>query len=268
MRRGFCLIGLGVRLVGDGRRRRSRDARRRKRRTKRQIWADTGRCMHCGGERSLTASGRPRVRCQRCYDQHQAAINRRRRLNLCLDCEAQVGDPWEGYGPVRCAVCLAKYKRMYLAYATRRKMAEQPRKCPDCTGLAAPRRKRCPECQARIVAHRAAEARAKTPSSVRYHAMKDEIYAAYGNRCVGCGQSDRMFLCIDHVLNDAYLDVKKDGKTRISGSSLYKKIRDLGFPDRYQILCHNCNRAKHVNGGVLPWTPKTSSPERQTHSET
>lgn len=77
--------------------------------------------------------------------------------------------------------------------------------------------------------------------------LKLEVIAAYGGRCRCCGDPNWQFLTVDHVYGD--------GKTeRESGlySNFYTWLKERGFPkDRYQLLCMNCNVAKH-RYGVCP----------------
>lgn len=69
-----------------------------------------------------------------------------------------------------------------------------------------------------------------------------ETIKAYGGKCSCCGEDKPEFLTIDHVYNDGN-DKRKLGEK--SGGTLYRVLRDLGFPkDRYQLLCMNCNFAK------------------------
>ncbi len=58
-----------------------------------------------------------------------------------------------------------------------------------------------------------------------------------------------MFLCVDHVNNDGAEHRKKTGS---SGSQICVWLVNEGFPDGFQILCYNCNFAKHLNGGTCP----------------
>jgi hypothetical protein len=76
---------------------------------------------------------------------------------------------------------------------------------------------------------------------------KDEVYNAYGGYiCKCCGETDAIFLTIDHVNNDGYLH-RKQFKTDI-----YSWLRTNGYPAGFQVLCWNCNRAKHYNDGICP----------------
>ena len=75
--------------------------------------------------------------------------------------------------------------------------------------------------------------------SSSYRDKRKSILDALGNRCVCCGETEEIYLEIDHVFNDGSKD---------KAPSL-KKIKEN--KERYQILCCNCNRAKHKNGGEL-----------------
>ncbi len=90
-------------------------------------------------------------------------------------------------------------------------------------------------------------------NSVSWKAMKQtlrkEFYEKYGGKCNCCGEGNWKFLTIDHVQNDG-------GKERkaLSGNSiaLYKKALERIDPERYQILCYNCNCGRAYNGDVCP----------------
>ena len=78
----------------------------------------------------------------------------------------------------------------------------------------------------------------------------EDLYKLMGGKCVCCGIDDSIYFSIDHVNNDGYLE-RKNGKAK-------KKLtisRYLEAPERFQLLCANCNWAKHVNGGKL-YKPK------------
>lgn len=80
--------------------------------------------------------------------------------------------------------------------------------------------------------------------------LRDAVYAAYGGYCcVCCGESEPMFLTIDHIDNDGAAHRKGELK---KCQSLYHWLKDHGFPPGFQVLCRNCNWGKHVNGGVCP----------------
>jgi hypothetical protein len=75
---------------------------------------------------------------------------------------------------------------------------------------------------------------------------KRELYDILGNICVCCGEADKMYLEIDHVYNDGSAH-RKSSHWHPSVLMAYLKENPGGL----QILCSNCNRAKHKNGGKL-----------------
>lgn len=78
---------------------------------------------------------------------------------------------------------------------------------------------------------------------------KKEIFQAYGGQCVCCGESNSIFLTIDHVDGKGSEHRKLIGLSSPTGKSFYHWLKKQGYPkDNYQILCFNCNFAKHVLG--------------------
>ena len=77
------------------------------------------------------------------------------------------------------------------------------------------------------------------------------VFNHYGKVCNCCGEIMPKFLTIDHVNNDGYMEKTKNGN-RISGVHLYYKIIRECFPDKYQVLCMNCNWGKSNNKGICP----------------
>jgi transcription elongation factor Elf1 len=73
--------------------------------------------------------------------------------------------------------------------------------------------------------------------------LKDMAYAAYGGyRCACCGETEEVFLSIDHVKNDGWVRCRQ----------IYKWLAKNSWPDGFQILCMNCNFGKYRNGGTCP----------------
>lgn len=82
--------------------------------------------------------------------------------------------------------------------------------------------------------------------------LREEVFAAYGGyRCSCCGETERLFLTIDHVENDG-ARMRADGTHGRGGTQFYQWLRINGFPKGFQVLCVNCNYGKHRNGGVCP----------------
>lgn len=71
-------------------------------------------------------------------------------------------------------------------------------------------------------------------------ALKEQAYAAYGGYiCRCCGETEPVFLCLDHINNDGAAHRKA-----VRPESLYAWLRRNGYPPIMQVLCHNCNNAK------------------------
>jgi len=100
-----------------------------------------------------------------------------------------------------------------------------------------------------VAAIRAAES-AKTKRSQTV--CRNAVFAAYGGyTCNCCGETESLFLSIDHINNDG-AEERKSGKYNGSGSAFYGWLRKNKFPSGYQVLCMNCQVGKHKNGGVCP----------------
>lgn len=87
--------------------------------------------------------------------------------------------------------------------------------------------------------------------------VKRTVFDHYGSVCGCCGEAEIVFLALDHINNDGASQRKTDNK---AGSLLYEFILKNGFPDDLQLLCHNCNLGRHINGGICPHltTPRNS----------
>lgn len=63
----------------------------------------------------------------------------------------------------------------------------------------------------------------------------------YGGRCACCGESRPEFLTLDHI------EGRGPGDT-LRGPKAWTRLRRLGWPEGYQVLCFNCNCAKGIYG--------------------
>jgi hypothetical protein len=81
--------------------------------------------------------------------------------------------------------------------------------------------------------------------------MMREFFEMYGNKCACCGETDYIFLTMDHVQNDG--NKRRHGYGANNLTEYRIAIKEYR-PDVYQILCYNCNHAKHLNGGACPHT--------------
>lgn len=122
------------------------------------------------------------------------------------------------------------------------------------------RKHRCRTCDAPISRKKAAAHhvlnREKRLAQFResYERSKIAVLAHYGNRCACCGESEALFLTVDHIDNDGHRFRKKNNDG-IHNNVCYWLVRN-GFPEGFQVLCMNCNQGKHRNGGVCPHVTK------------
>lgn len=85
-----------------------------------------------------------------------------------------------------------------------------------------------------------------------YYRLQDQTIMAYGGYvCACCGETEPLFLTLDHINNDGGKFRKKYG-FKNHGPKFYKWLRDNGYPSGYQVLCSNCNHGKHRNKGICP----------------
>lgn len=77
--------------------------------------------------------------------------------------------------------------------------------------------------------------------------IRQRVKEHYGGKCACCGESNPLFLTVDHVNNDGAAHRKAIGTGRI-----YRWLLKNQFPEGYQLLCWNCNLGKFYNHGVCP----------------
>lgn len=80
--------------------------------------------------------------------------------------------------------------------------------------------------------------------------LKNIVLEHYGQKCncsCGCKVSNRNHLTIDHINNDGAEQRRASGSN--GGHANYRNIIKNNFPEDLQVLCWNCNCAKHFYGG-------------------
>lgn len=83
----------------------------------------------------------------------------------------------------------------------------------------------------------------------RYYTMinrkivRDRILSFYGNKCGHCGFFDVRALQIDHVNSDGNKE-RGTGKKNLAAGNIKYLHKVLKEPERYQLLCANCNWIK------------------------
>lgn len=78
-----------------------------------------------------------------------------------------------------------------------------------------------------------------------YASLRYAVFVAYGGACCACcGEARLEHLSLDHVDGDGH----KEGRKLKGGGARakYAALRSQGFPspEKYQVLCHNCNMEK------------------------
>ncbi len=112
-------------------------------------------------------------------------------------------------------------------------------------------------------ARRGAAAEGDGPPHAYYRAQHQAIVAYGGYRCACCGESEPLFLTLDHMNNGGNRHRKRLGSS--ASMRLYQWLRDNRYPPGYRVLCVNCNLGRHRNGGVCPHKKKRkrgSAPSR------
>jgi hypothetical protein len=84
--------------------------------------------------------------------------------------------------------------------------------------------------------------------------VKDDVFNNYGGYvCSCCGETEKVFLTIDHINGGGTRDRKKYGR---GGKFLYRWLRKNGYPEGFRVLCFNCNAGRYINGGICPHEEK------------
>lgn len=134
--------------------------------------------------------------------------------------------------------------------------------CRDCWN--APRKPQssyCKDCyNQRLRARYANDIEYRATSNARIYAWKSanlkELRAAvnemYGDECRCCGETQPLFLTVDHVNNDGGERRRKSNREHASITLLRDMLRHGVVQDDYQLLCWNCQLGKHLNGGICP----------------
>lgn len=118
--------------------------------------------------------------------------------------------------------------------------------CRDCTEDFTHKRNdvaRCSDCSELRKQQYAKEYRtsehAKALRAAAYRKVREAAFAGYGGACACCDEDTFEFLALDHVNGGG----RKERET-LCTYQIARKIINEGWPDTYQVLCHNCNQAK------------------------
>lgn len=81
--------------------------------------------------------------------------------------------------------------------------------------------------------------------------LKNDVFEAYGGwLCACCGETEKSFLTMDHMLNNGS-QLRREG---VHGHStqFYRWLKKMGYPKDFQVLCMNCQFGKSMNNGTCP----------------
>ncbi len=92
-------------------------------------------------------------------------------------------------------------------------------------------------------------AKAAERERLRYLAYRRLTISAYGGVCACCGESEPLFLELDHIQEDGRAHREQIGH---SAKALVYWLLQHEFPDGFQVLCSNCNQGKKRNKGICP----------------
>ena len=73
----------------------------------------------------------------------------------------------------------------------------------------------------------------------RVHAWRQRFLDTYGGKCSCCGESERAFLCIDHINGGGAKEQREMGRKKMFQAA----VAEGPASGRYRILCRNCNAA-------------------------
>lgn len=82
----------------------------------------------------------------------------------------------------------------------------------------------------------------------RYQKARGTFLEMYGGKCECCGETESLFLAIDHIQGQKGVHRTK----KENGYPAYKKAILKLDRSMYRILCHNCNFATRYEGSVCP----------------
>lgn len=80
--------------------------------------------------------------------------------------------------------------------------------------------------------------------------MRAAILHAYGGEhpaCACCGESQPLLLALDHINGGGHQQRQERG-----GGGFYTWLKRNNYPPGFQVLCHNCNMGRQLNGGICP----------------
>ena len=145
----------------------------------------------------------------------------------------------------KCSKC-GKIKALYDYYKGRKKAGGLRSECKKCSEEYTKTYRERPEIKIRQLAQtRKLTSKRRDYNKGKRNRLKLEVFSAYGGECACCGENNPIFLSIDHIKGGGTKHRNSISKNSIG---LYRWLRKNNYPPGFQVLCFNCNRAKHFNG--------------------
>jgi hypothetical protein len=147
---------------------------------------------------------------------------------------------------IRCASCNKQFQHRggtrTLCAACRPPVTKPCARCgKEFVGSMEQRRYCSPECRDATLDEQRKEAHRKQ----RLAALR--AYSSETPACVCCGEQMLVFLSLDHINGGGGKQRKETG-----GGGFYTWLRRHNYPAGFQVLCHNCNLGRQINGGTCP----------------
>jgi len=214
-----------------------------KEKLKRERRINKNLCMKCG-QRPPRDN---KIDCEECFQENKKyyplktkLYSKRKESSLCIRCGTKTEDN------VHCEECRvymkSKDKLTYYKYKTNNL-------CVSCGNKKDIDVVLCSECQI-INSNRGKQINKN---------QKKLIFDHYGNKCGCCGESNLIFLELDHINGGGH---QHRIKLRKQGVTMYRWIIKNNFPEGFQTLCSNCNRGRYKNGGICPHQQKLTEEVR------
>lgn len=223
--------------------------------------AEAGLCVYCGVNPPPLAGAARRcpaciLRCREYTKQNrQKSIEKRAKwvaAGMCMYC-----GKYKATHGKRCKRCRSRDNAKHKEWMKEtRSIRGTAALCAECgkADIASHSESRCSNCLAQNAKRSPTQKQRKAEYGKNYaKRLRLQVIAHYSKGrfdCNCCGERELLFLSIDHVNNNG--SAHRNALGVKPGTGLYRYIINNDFPQDFQILCHNCNHGKHLNGGICP----------------
>jgi len=87
-------------------------------------------------------------------------------------------------------------------------------------------------------------------AKVHREKVRRKLVSLYGGKCECCGETEPLFLTLDHVQGGGSIHFRK------RGSGVYKEAMKEVDKSKCRVLCWNCNLGRERNNGICPHEQK------------